>query len=209
MKNRSLGLVGFAAFWLTTLANAADPSNGPSAQPPAGLDVAQATSTINGEPAWITFETAVQRVAMAYSSLGDRVVEAWFEMSSGRPNYVIRSVSNAGFRTVLVDAQTGAYLVLNGEVGGPTGEANTDDAALAQYRARAAVTASLALDNAVKAAPLFVQDGVPFAAYFNLQTSQLVISVEVVHGAGIERLDFNVASGTVTFADESAFTAAP
>jgi hypothetical protein len=125
------------------------------------------------------------------------MVAAWLENKGGRPWYVIRTVSNSGFHAIEVDAQTGAFFVLDGEIGAPLGVTGDDGAMLAELRARAAATSGFGVDDAIKAAPFYSQGGVPFAAYLNLQESALVVSVEVLRGTAIERLDFNAVTGAV------------
>jgi hypothetical protein len=190
MTRSLLTLVALGAPWLAPIASAAD-----------DLELARATAEANVPQTWITLAAVADREAISLASLGESIVGAWLENRGGRPCYIIRTVSNSGFHAIQVDAETGAFFVLDGEIGAPLGDPREDDVLLGQFRARAVATSGFGVDDAIKAAPFYSQGGVPFAAYFNLQESQLVISVEVLHGTAVERLDFNAVTGAMTLVD--------
>jgi hypothetical protein len=164
------------------------------------LERSRAAASFNVPQSWLTLSTVVNRVELAYGALGDRVASAWLVTKAGRPRYIVRTVSNSGFREIDVDAQTGEYSVFRGEIGAPLGVPGDDDAELAQFRAMAATISGFEVNDALNAVRLFAQGAAPFAVYFNLQAGKLVISVEVLRGTVVERLDVNALTGGVTLA---------
>jgi hypothetical protein len=191
MRTRMLIAVALGTLWLASLARADGDS-----------EAARVAAETGVPKAWITLASAVQRVALSCNSA--TVVEASLGMEGGQLRYLIRTVSNAGFSTVKIDAQNGAFSVLNGDVGVSIGDPEDDDKILGELRIRAAATSAFELCDAVEAASLLSQGAIPCAAYFNLQQSELVVSVEVLHGAFIERLDFNATNGAVIVVNEGA-----
>jgi hypothetical protein len=164
------------------------------------LELARASAEFNVPRTWISMAAALERVAL--SSTSDTVVEALLGMKGGEPYYFVTTVSNDGFHTIEIDAQSGAFSVRDGIVGELSGNPGEADQLLGEFRMRAAATSAFELYDAVKAAPFVAQGAKPFAAYFNLQENELMVSVEVVHGAELERLDFNASTGAVVWVDE-------
>jgi hypothetical protein len=189
MRTRMLIAVALGTLWFAPLAKAEGDSE------------AARVAVETGVPkTWITLASAVERVAFSCTSA--TVVEASIGMVGGQLQYVVRTVSNSGFSTVKIDAQNGAFSVLNGDVGVSIGDPEDDDKILGELRIRAAATSAFELSDAIEAASLFSQGAIPCAAYFNLQQNELVVSVEVLHGAFIERLDFNASNGAVIVVNE-------
>jgi len=189
MRTRMLIAVALGTLCLAPLARADGDS-----------EAARVAAETNVPKAWITLASAVERVAFSCSSA--TVVEASLGMEGGQLRYLVRTVSNSGFSTVKIDAQTGAFTVLNGDVGVVIGDPEDDDKILGELRIRAAATSAFELCDAIEAASLLSQGAIPCAAYFNLQQNELLVSVEVLHGAFIERLDFNASNGAVVVVDE-------
>ena len=187
MRARLTIILAVGASWLVPFARADDE-----------LESARATAEVSVPMTWITMAAALEKVALSSNST---IVEAVLAMKGGQPYYFVSTVSNAGFRTFEINAQSGAFSVRDGkrESAGNPGEA---DQLLGEFRMRAAATSSFELYDAIKAAPFLAQGAKPFAAYFNLQGNELMVSVEVLHGAELERLDFNASTGAVVWADE-------
>jgi len=188
MRTRLTIIIAVGVSWLVPFARADD-----------DLESARATAEVSVPMTWITMAAALEKVAL--SSNSGTVVEAVLVMKGGQPYYFVSTVSNAGFRTIEINAQGGAFSVRDGkrESAGDTGEA---DQLLGEFRMRTAATSSFELYDAIKAAPFLAQGAKPFAAYFNLQGNELMVSVEVLHGAELERLDFNASTGAVVWVDE-------
>jgi hypothetical protein len=184
MRTRMLIAVALGTLWLAPLAEADGDS-----------EAARVAAETDVPKTWITLASAVERVA--FSSNPATVVEASLGMEGGQLRYLVRTVSNSGFSTVKIDAQSGAFSVLNGDVGVSIGDSEDDDKILGELRIRAAATSAFELCDAIEAASLLSQGAIPWAAYFNLQQNELVVSVEVLHGAFVERLDFNASNGAV------------